>query len=88
MIAKPDLLLSSDYNSLYPSALAHLNLKLPKIETAKAINIEDRDRFFSLFNNSSWKVLQKSEFFKLRYFNPKEIISQHMSVKQISSATV
>ena len=55
MIEKSELLVSSDYNSLYPSAVAHLDSKLPKIETAKAIVKEDSDRLFSLFTIGDWK---------------------------------
>ena len=39
MIDKTDLLVSSDYNSLYPSAMALSDSKWPKLETAKAIDI-------------------------------------------------
>ena len=63
MIDKVDLLVSSDYNSLYPSATAHPDSKWSKTETAKAINIEDSDRLCSLFNNGNWKSLNKSEIF-------------------------
>ena len=37
-IDKTDLLVSRDYNSLYPSAMAHPHTKCPKVETAKAIS--------------------------------------------------
>ena len=43
---KSDLLVSSDYNGLSSSAMAHLDSKWPKIDTGKAINIEDSDRLF------------------------------------------
>ena len=42
-IDKSDLLVSSDYNSLYPSAMAHEKSTWPAIETAKAINPEDSE---------------------------------------------
>ena len=57
MIDKSDFFLSSDYISLYPSAMAILDSKWPKIETAREINIEDSDRLCSLFNNGEWKCL-------------------------------
>ena len=63
--------------------MAHPDSKWPKIETAKAINIED-NYLCELFNNGDWKSLNKSGFFKVRYYNPKEIIFQHMSVKENS----
>ena len=40
MVDKSDLLVSSDYNSLYPSTMAHLDSKLPRTKTTKAINIK------------------------------------------------
>ena len=62
--------------------MAHPDSKWPKIETAKAINIEDSNYLCELFNNGNWKSLNKSGFFKVRYHNPKEIIFQQMSVKE------
>ena len=82
MIDKSDLLVSSDYNSLYPLAMAQLDSKWPQKETAKAVNIEDSDRLCFMFNNGDWKGLYKAGFFKLRYCNPKEIKFQHMCVKE------
>ena len=83
MIDKSDLLDSSDYKSLYCSATAHPGSKWPKTETAKAIYIEDTDSLCSLFNNGDWKCLNTSEFYKVRFYNPKDIIFQHRSVKEI-----
>ena len=37
MINKSNLLVSSDYNSLFPSAVARLDSKWPRIETAKQL---------------------------------------------------
>ena len=62
--------------------MAHPDSKRPAIETAKAINIEDSNYLCELFNNGNWKSLNKSGFFKIRYYNAKEIIFQHMSVKE------
>ena len=81
VIDKSDLLVSSDYNSLYPSAMAHLDSKWPKIETAKAIRLEDSDYLCELFINGEWKNLNKTGFFKVKYYNPENIVFQHMSVK-------
>ena len=80
MIDKSDLLVSKDYNSLCPSARAHVNLKWPKTETAEKINVEECDRLCSLFITGDWKSLNKSGIFKLRYYSPKEIMFQHMKV--------
>ena len=70
VIVKFDLHFSSDYNSLYPSAMAHLDSKGPK-KTAKAIEPEDSDRLCELFNKGDWKSLNISGFFKVENYNPK-----------------
>ena len=82
MIDKSDLLPSSDYNSLYPSAMAHPDSKWPIIETARAIKLEDSNNLCELFINEKWKNLYKSGFFRVSCYNRKEIIFQHMSVKR------
>ena len=50
-IDKSDLLVSSDYNSLYPSAMAHIQPNWPAIETVKALNPEDSEVYCKMFNN-------------------------------------
>ena len=64
-IDKSDLLVSSDYNSLYASAVAHKASKRPKIETATAIDKENRPRLCDLYNNTEWKVSNKLGLFKV-----------------------
>ena len=46
--------------------MAHLDSKLPKIETAKRNIIEDSNYLCELFNNGDWKILNKSGYFKVR----------------------
>jgi len=82
MIDKTDLLVSSDYNILYPSAMAHPDSNWPTIETAKAIYLTASGRLRELFNSGEWKKLNISGFFKVKYYSPKEIIFQHMSVNE------
>ena len=81
-IDKSDLLVSSDYNSLYPSAMAHENSKWPAIETAKTITPEDSNLLCELFSNNEWKSLNKTGFFKVKYHNPENLVLQHMAVKE------
>ena len=81
-IDKTGLLVSSDYNNLYFSAMAHPDSKWPKIETTKAIDIKASTRLCELFNSEDWKRLKKSRFFKVKYYNPKQIIFQRMSFKE------
>ena len=61
--------------------MAHPDSNWPKIERAEAIKIEDSDILCSLFNNSEWSNLNKSGFYIVKYYNTKETIFQHMSVK-------
>ena len=75
---KSDLLVSSDYNSLYPSAMAHNDSNWSKLETAKTIEKEDSDRLCELINTGEWKSLNKSGFFRIKNYNPKDIIFQHL----------
>ena len=82
VIDESDLLVSSDYNSLYPPAMAHLDSEWPKKEIAKAIRPGDSDYLCELPNNGEWKNLNKTGFFKVSYCKPKEIIFQHMSVEE------
>ena len=61
--------------------MAHLDSKWLKIESAKAVEIEDSKCFCELFIIGERKNLNKTGFFKMRYFYPKEIFFRHMSVK-------
>ena len=82
VIDKPDLLVSIDYISFYPSAMAHPDSKWSKIDTAKASSTKDSNYLCELFNNVDWKSLNRSGFYKVRYYNPKKFTFQHMSVKE------
>ena len=65
-IDKSDLLVSSDYKSLYPSLMAHEKSNWPAIETAKAKNPEDSEVYCKLFNNGEWVSLNKTGFFRVK----------------------
>ena len=81
-LSKVDTLVSSDYNSLYPSAMAHHQSRWPKIETAKAILPESSDLLCDIFNKNNWKKLNKSGFFKVKYHNPDHLVLQHLAVNE------
>ena len=59
---KTDLLVSSDYNSLYSSATAHPDSTWPNVETAKAIDIKASVRLYELFivGNGNGRIYQDS----------------------------
>ena len=81
-INKSDLLVSGDYDILYPSAMAHEKSTWPAIETANAINPEDSEVYCKLFNTGEWASLNKTGFFEVKYHNPENLILQHMAVKE------
>ena len=78
-IDKSDLLVSGDYLSVYPPAMAHKGSKWPKIETAVAINQEDSNCICEVFNTGEWKKIYKSGFFKVNYYNPKDNVFQYIN---------
>ena len=88
-VVKSDLIVASDYNSLYPSAMADKGSKWPKIETTTTVKKkEDSARLLELFNTGEEKKINKKDFFDVKYYNPENIIFQHMSVKeQVCNAT-
>ena len=82
-IDKSDLLVSIDYTSLYPSAMSCPTSTWPKIETSIAINpIQDSNYLCDLFNNNEWENLNKSGFFKVKYYNPEYLILQNLPVNE------
>ena len=82
-IDKYDLLVSSDYTSLYPSAVSCSKSTWPKIETSIAINPKQDSKYLcDLFNNNEWENLNKSGFFKVKYYNPEYLILQHLPVNE------
>ena len=55
----------------------------PEIETSISINpIQDGNYLCDLFNNNEWKNLNKSGFFKVKYYNPEYLILQHIAVNE------
>ena len=65
-INKSDVFVSSDYCSLYPSAMSHDDSTWPAIETAKAISVDNSDQLCELFNKGEWKNINKTGFFKVK----------------------
>ena len=78
-IDKADLLASSNSNSLYP---IHKDSEWPEIKATQAIKQEDSNRLCELLNTGEWKNLNKSRFCKMKIYNPRDIVFQHMAVKE------
>ena len=81
-INKDDLLVSYDFNSLYPSAQIDKNSTWPKIETAYPFKKYMNDAICYLFNSQKWKQLNRSAFLTIKYHNPENLIFQHLPVKE------
>ena len=81
MIDETDLLVSNSYISLCSLTMAHKVSRWPQTETEKAINQNDGNWLYSSFKNKTRENLKKYGFFEVKYYNPKEMIFQHMSAK-------
>ena len=69
-IDKDDLLVSYDFNSLYPSAQIDKNSTWPKIETAYPFKKHMNDSICILFNSGRSNELNRSAFPTVKYQNP------------------
>ena len=81
-INKDDLLVSYDFNSLYPSAQIDKDSIWPKIETAYPFKKYMADAICTLFNSGRWNELNRSAFLTIKYHNPENLIFQHLPVKE------
>ena len=81
-INKDDLLVSYDFNSLYPSAQIDKNSTWPKIETAYPFKKHMNDSICTLFNSGRWNELNRFAFQTVKYHNPENLIFQHLPTKE------
>ena len=81
-INKEDLLVSYDFNSLYPSAQIDKNSTWPKIETAYPFKKHMNDAVCYLFNSGKWNQINRSAFLTVKYHNPENLIFQHLPIKE------
>ena len=81
-IDKKDLLVSYDFNSLYPSAHIDKNSTWPKIETSYPFKKCMNESICTLFNSGRWPELNRSAFSTIKYHNPKDLIFQHLPIKE------
>ena len=75
-----DLLWDFDAVSLYPSAKSDEKSIYPRIETGYAYTQEMNDELVERFNNQTFT--QGSAILKIKYYNPKDLIVQHLPVKE------
>ena len=74
------LLWDFDALSLFPSAMWDEKTIYPRIETGYAHTEDLNDELVSKFNNG--KFNQGSAILKIKYYNPKNLIVQHLPVKE------
>ena len=75
-----DLLWAFDCTSLYPSAMWDELSKFPKIGTGYACTPVMNDELVEKFNNQTFT--QGSAILKIKYYNPKNLIVQHLPAKK------
>ena len=75
-----DLLWSFDGNSLYPSTMWDKMSIYPKIETGCAFPQEMNEELVEKYNNQTFT--RGSAILKIEYYNPKNLIIQHIPVKE------
>ena len=75
-----DLLWDFDCTSLYPSAMWDRKSIYPKIETGYPFTPDMNDQLVTKFNNQTFT--QGSAMLKIKYYNPKNLIVQHLPVRE------
>ena len=81
-INKDDLLVSYDFNSLYPSAQIDKNSTWPKKETAYPFKKHMNESICTLFNSGRWNGLNRSAFLTVKYRNSENLIFQNLPIKE------
>ena len=75
-----EILWDFDAVSLYPSAMWGGKSIYPRIETGYAYTKDMDDELVEKFNNQTFT--QGSAFLKIKYYNPKNLIVQHIPIKE------
>ena len=75
-----ELLRDFDCVNLYPSCMRDKNSIYPKIETGYAFEQHMNNELVEKFNNQIFT--QGSAILKIKYYNPKNLIVQHLPVKE------
>ena len=74
------MIVSYDFNSLYPSAQIDINSTWPKMDTAYTFEKYMSDAVCSLFNTGRWNELNRSAFLTVESHNPENLIFQHIPI--------
>ena len=81
-LKKDVLLVSYDFNSLYPSVEIDFKSTWPKIQTTYPLKNCMSDAFCSLFNSDQLKDLKKYAFLTVKYHNPENLIFQNLPITE------
>ena len=76
------MLVSYDFNGLYPSAQIDKKSTWPKIETSYPLKKYLSESICTLFNSGRWPELKRSAFLTVKYHNPEKLIFQHLPIKE------
>ena len=74
------LLWDFDALSFYPSAMCDENSIYPRIATGYAFTTDMNDEHVEIFNTGNFN--QGSVILKIKYYNPRDLIVQHIPVKE------
>ena len=77
-----DLLVSYDFDSLYPSAQIDKISNWPKPETAYPFKKYMKELICSLFNSGRWNDFIRCAFLTVTYHNPENLVFQYLPVKE------
>ena len=81
-IIEDNLLVSYDFNSLYPSAQIDLKSPWPKVETDFRFENFLSNSICCLFNSRRWNELKTSVFLTVKFHNRGNLIFQHVRVRK------
>ena len=81
-INQDDLLVSYDFNSLYPSNQIDSKSTWPKLETAYPFKKHMNESLCNLFISCRWDELNMKAFLTVKYHKPEHLVFQHLPVKK------
>ena len=76
------MLVSYDFNSLYPGAQVNINSTWPKIEAAYPFKRDMSESICSLFISGKWNELIRCAFLTVKSHNPENLVFEHLAVKE------
>ena len=77
------MLVSYDFNILYPSGQIKINSTWLKTETADPFKKHIIDAVCASFNRGRWNELNRYAFLTVKYHNLENLIFEHLPVKKI-----